>query len=147
MKLIPILAILFILMSPFASAAEETLSGYIQITLEYKPLFSGKVQVLDGVCKGSRSIECAKASIKVNGETCRQNPLPAECEEAKALLDTSFCIEGLIYENRSSRGEKIPLKICTSDTGFGNIFVREIDKGSIWTNYVLLNDGQTVCYP
>jgi hypothetical protein len=83
----------------------------------------------------------------VNGETCRQRPLPAECREASALLDTSFCIEGLIYENRSNRGEKIPLKLCASDAGFGNMFVRDIDKGYIWTNYVLLSDGQAVSYP
>jgi len=143
----PLLAILIFLFIPFVGLAEDAASGYVQITLEYKSMFPGKIQVLDGVCRQSRSIECAKASIKVYGETCKQKPVPAECKEAKALLDTSFCIEGLIYENRITRGEKISLNLCASDAGLGNMFVRDVDKGSVWTNYFLLNDGQTVSYP
>jgi len=142
-----LLAILMILLSPCMSSAEDTMKGYVQVTLEYRSMFPGQIQILDGVCKRSRSIECVQASIKVNGETCRNKPVPAECKDAKALLDTSFCIEALIYENRISRGEKIPLNLCASDAGFGNMFVRDIDKGSVWTNYFLLNDGQTVSFP
>jgi hypothetical protein len=145
--MIPVLAVLIILFSPFVSIAEDTMKGYVQVTLEYRPLFPGKLQVLDGVCRQSRGIECAKASIKAGSETCRQKILPAECQEARALLDTSLCMEGLIYENRTSRGEKILLNLCASDAGYGNMYVREVDKGVAWTNYFLLNDGQTVSFP
>jgi len=142
-----LLVILMIVFLPFVSSAEDATSGYVKVTLEYKSMFAGKIQVLDGVCKQSRSVECAKASIKVYGESCKQKPVSAECIEAKALLDTSFCMEGLIYENRVGRGDKISLNLCASDAGYGNMFVRDVDKGSVWTNYLLLNDGQTVSYP
>jgi hypothetical protein len=145
--MIPVLVILIILISPVMSFAEDATSGYVQVTLEYKSMFPGKIQVVDGVCRQSRSIDCAMASIKVNGETCKRKNMSAECKEARALLDTSFCIEGLIYENRTSRGEKILLNLCTSDAGFGNMLVRDVDKGSVWTTYFLLNEGQAVSYP
>jgi len=143
----PLLTILIILFVPFTGIAEDATSGYVKVTLEYKSMFPGKIQVLDGVCKQSRSIECAKAGIKVYGDSCKQKPVSAECIEAKALLDTSFCIEGLIYENRATRGDKVSLNLCSSDAGYGNMLVRDVDKGSVWTNYFLLNNGQTVSYP
>ncbi len=143
----PVLFILIILFLPFVSIAENAASGYVRVTLEYKSMFPGTIQVLDGVCRQSRSIECAKAGIKVNGETCRQKNLSAECKEAKALLDTSFCMEGLVYENRLSRGEKIQVDLCASEGGYGDMLVRDISKGSAWTNYFLLTDGQTVSFP
>ncbi len=143
----PFLAILIILLSPIVSIAEDAPSGYVRVTLEYKSMFPGKIQVVDGVCKQSRSIECAMASIKVNGETCGKKRHSSECDDAKALLDTSFCKEGLIYENRVGPGLKISLELCVSDAGFGNMYVRNLDSGSIWTNYFLLSDGQSVSFP
>lgn len=142
-----VLAMLMILLFPFAANAGDGKNGYVRVTLEYKSMFQGKIQVVDGVCRQSRSIECAKASIKLNSDTCRQKTAIAECKEAKALLDTSFCVEGLVYENRVTQGEKIPLSICASEAGFGELLVRDVDKGGIWTNYVLLSDGQPVSYP
>ena len=142
-----VLSILMILFSPFMSSAEDTMKGYVQVTLEYKSMFTGKIQILDEVCRQSRSIECAQASIKVNGESCRNKPAPLECQDAQTLLNTSFCIEGLIYENRIVPGVKILLNLCASDAGYGNMSVRDIYKGIIWTNYSLLNDGQAVSFP
>jgi len=142
-----ILVVLIILFSPFVSIAEDSMDGFLRVTLEYKAMSPGTIQVVDGVCRYSRSIECAEASIKVSGETCRQKPMLAKCREAKALLDTSFCIEGLIYESRISPGKKIQLDLCVSDTGYGNMFVKDKDNDSSWTNYSLLNDGQSVSFP
>jgi len=145
--MIPVLAILIILCSPFVCIAEDTTSGYVQITLEYKSLFPGTIQVLDGVCRQSRSIECAEAGIKLTSDTCKQKPLSDKCKEARALLNTSFCLEGLIHESRISPGKKIQLDLCVSDAGYGNMFVKDVYKDSSWTNYFLLKNGQTVSYP
>ena len=145
--MISILSILLILFSPFVCIAEDSAGGYVQITLEYKSMFPGTIQVLDGVCRHSRSIECAEASIKATGDACKQKPTAAKCKEAEALLKTSFCLEGLIYEGRIGPGEKIQLDLCTSDAGYGNMYVKDAYKGGSWTNYFLLSNGQTVSYP
>ena len=143
----PLLVVLIILFSPITGIAEDSPDGFVRVTLEYKSMFHGNIQVLDGVCRHSRGIECAEAGIKVNGETCKRKPMSAKCKEAKALLNTSFCLEGLIYEDRISPGKKIQLDLCASDAGYGNMFVKDVDKDGSWTNYPLLNNGQTVSYP
>ena len=142
-----LLVILMVLFSPFAGMAQDAPGGYVQVTLEYKSLFPGTIQVVDGVCSQTRSIDCAKAGIRVNSERCRKKNAPDECKEAKALLGTSFCMEGLIFEGRAVPGEKIRLNLCVSDAGFGNMTVRDVAKGPAWTNYTLLNDGQSVSFP
>lgn len=140
-----------IILSPLAGIAQEASgaggSGYVRVVLEFKSMFPGTVQVLDKVCKDTRNVECAKASIKANGEACQQNPGLSECKEAKDLLDTSFCMEGFVYEGRISSGEKISVDLCMSAGGYGNMSVRDVAKGPIWTNYSLLSDGQTISYP
>lgn len=142
-----LLVVLVVLFSPFVSIAGDSTDGYVRVTLEYKAMSPGTIQVVDGVCRRSRSIECAEASIKVNGDTCRQKPDLDKCKEARTLLATSFCVEGLIFEDRVVPGDKIQLKLCASDMGYGNMYVKDLYKESIWTNYFLLNDGSSVSYP
>ena len=89
-KITSVSALLMVLVFPFAVSAGDAKSGYVRVTLEYKSMFPGKLQAVDGVCRQTRSVECAKASIKLNGETCGQKTMIAECKEAKALLDTSI---------------------------------------------------------
>jgi hypothetical protein len=142
-----VFSLLMILLAPLAGIAQDGSSGYVRVTIEYKSMFPGKIQVLDQVCRDSRSIDCAKASIKTGSEECQKKPLRAECKEARALLDTSFCIEGLIYENRIAREDKVAVSLCASEAGFGTMSIRDISKNEIWTNYFLLSDGQTVSFP
>lgn len=142
-----VLVFLIILFTPVLSIAEDSTDGFIRVTLEIKSMSPGNIQVLDGVCRRSKNIECAEAGIRINGETCKQKPMLDKCKEARALLNTSFCLKGLIYENRITPGNKIQLDLCASDAGYGNMFVKDVDKDSSWTNYSLLNDGQTVSYP
>jgi hypothetical protein len=56
-------------------------------------------------------------------------------------------VDGLIFENRVGIGEKIKVSLCPSSAGFGNVSVRDIKNGLIWTNYPLLKNGDTVSYP
>lgn len=147
MPVIQLFPLLFLLLFPGFAGAGNDAAGYVRVTVEYTSMFPGKLQVLDNVCRESRSIECAKASIKIQSEPCRQNPQQTECKEAQSLLDTSFCTEGLVHEGRISPGGKVSVRLCVSEGGFGNMSVRDIKKGSVWTSYVLLSDGQTITYP
>ncbi len=132
---------------PLICHAQEEIRGYVRVTIRYTSVFPGNLQIRDEVCKPSRGIECEKARIKANGDSCQQNPYSGECKEAKALLDSSFCIEGLIFDGRVGSEEKIGIWVCTSPAGFGNVSIRDTVKGSIWTNYLLLNNGSVLNYP
>ncbi len=140
---------LLVILFPIASIAQEAASrsGHVRVILEYKSMFPGKIQVIDKVCNRIKNIECTKANIKIYSESCQKEPAPSECKEAKDLLDTSFCMDGLVYEGSMNNGEKIKVDLCTSAGGYGNMSVRDIDKGNTWTNYSLLSDGQTLSYP
>jgi len=140
---------LVIVAFPIASIAQEAASrsGNVRVILEYKSMFPGKIQVIDKVCDRLKNIECTKANIKVNSESCQKEPAPGECKEAKDLLDTSYCMDGLVYEGRMISGAQIKVDLCTSAGGYGNMSVRNIDAGNTWTNYSLLTNGQTLSYP
>lgn len=142
-----LLSALIIMLSPHTLLAQSGTSGYIQVTLEYTSMFPGKLQVVDMTCKQPRSVECAKANITLQREACQQQPVPVECNEARTLLDTSFCIEGLVHDGRISQGEKIIVRLCKSASGYGNLSMRNAEKGERWTNHLLLNDGQIITYP
>ncbi len=150
--MINVLFALLIVLAPLAGVAQEATRsgggrGYVRVVLEYKSMFPGKIQVLDGVCKDTRNIDCAKASIKANSESCQQKTAPSECKEARELLDTTFCMEGLVYEGRLDSGGRVTVDLCTSETGYGNMYVRNISNGATWTNYSLLVDGKILTYP
>ena len=132
---------------PFICHAQEEITGYVHVTILYKSIFSGNLQIRDEVCKPPRGIECEKARIRVNGDLCQQSPFSERCKEAKAILDSSFCLEGLIFDGRVGSGEKIGVWVCSSPAGFGNVSIRDTVKGSIWTNYPLLNNGSVLNYP
>ena len=139
--------VLLILLAPCAAVAGDDTTGYVGVTVEYTSMFPGKLQVLDNVCRDSRDIECAKASIKLQSETCQRKPQPDECKQARSLLETSFCMEGLVHEGRVSRDAKIDVQLCISEGGFGNMSVRDVEKGIVWTRYDLLRNGQSITYP
>lgn len=145
--MIVLLSVLLVVLSPVAGFAQNSASGYIQVTVEYTSMFPGKLQVRDMVCRDRRSAECAKADITLQSEVCRQQPAAAACTEAMTLLDTSFCIAGLVLESRVSQGEKVQARLCRSASGFGTLSVRDVEKGETWTTHVLLNDGASVSYP
>lgn len=143
-------ALIFLVLTilPVPAIAEDAIDReYVDVTIEYKSLFPGSLQIKDTICRPSKSIDCEKAGIKVKGDFCRQKPYLSECQEAKALVDSAFCIDGLIFDSRVGSGEKIKVTLCTSLGGFGNVSVRDIKNGQIWTNYPLLKNGDTVSYP
>jgi hypothetical protein len=132
---------------PITGFAQDALNGgYIDITLENRSMFPGNLQIRDGVCKPARDIECEKARIKTAGDFCSQNPTSRQCIEAGMLLSSSFCIEGLIFDGQVGSGAKVKVSICTSSTGFGNLFVRDIKNGLSWTYYPLLKNNDTITY-
>ncbi len=139
--------LVLILLPIISFAQDEVDRGYIDVTIEYSSLFPGNLQVRDGVCKPSRDIECEKARIKAGDDFCLQNPTSHKCIEAATLLASSSCIEGLIFEGRVGSGDRLKVSICTSPTGFGNLFVRDIKNGLIWTQYPLLKNNDTINYP
>jgi hypothetical protein len=144
----PLLMLLTLAVLPITTNAQDEIDrGYVDVTIEYRSLFPGNLQIKDTVCKPSRSIDCEKAGIKARSDSCQRNPSLRECKEARALLDSSFCVDGLIFENRVGIGEKIKVSLCPSSAGFGNVSVRDIKNGLIWTNYPLLKNGDTVSYP
>jgi hypothetical protein len=129
------------------SFAQQEVEGYIQVTIEYRSMFPGNLQVRDEVCKQARSIECEKAKIIINSEACNQSSSLNECKEWRDLLESSFCVEGLIFDGRVQSGEKIDVWICLSSTGFGNVSARDTKNGWVWTNYPLLNKNSSISYP
>jgi hypothetical protein len=141
-----ILLILAILPVP-GIAQDEIDRGYVEVTIEYRSIFPGNLQVKDTVCRPSKSIDCEKAGIKAKSDVCQQKPSLSECKEAKALLDSSFCVDGLIFDSRVGSGEKIKVSLCTSKGGFGNVSVRDSKNGQTWTNYPLLKNNDTVSFP
>jgi hypothetical protein len=135
------------LILPITSIAQDALNpGYVDVTVEYRAMFPGNLQIRDGVCKPSRDIECERARIKVAGDFCLQNPTKHQCVEAGMLLGSSFCIEGLIFDEEVVVGEKVKVSICTSSAGFATLFVRNIRNGLSWTYYPLLKNNDTITY-
>jgi len=145
-RLLLIQLVLFML--PAAGIAEDAMDrGFVEVTIEYRSIFAGNLQILDGVCKPSRGVECEKARIKATSEPCLQNPSSDHCQEARALLASVSCIEGLIFDKRVGSNEKLKVSVCTSTGGFGNLSIRDIKNGLSWTNYPLLKNGDTISYP
>ena len=139
---------LILIILPIPGLAQDAIDrGYVDITIEYRSMFPGNLQIRDGVCRPARDIECEKARIKATGDFCLQNPTSHLCVEAEALLGSSLCIEGLIFDGRVGSGEKVQVSICTSSTGFGNVYVRDTKNGLSWTYYPLLKNNDTIVYP
>ena len=143
-----LLLLLLLTILPIKGIAQDAIDrGYVDVTIEYKSIFPGNLQIKDTVCRSARSIDCEKADIKIKNDPCQQKPLLSDCKEAKALLESSFCVDGLIFDRRVGSGEKIPVSLCASTSGFGNVSVRDIKNGLTWTNYSLLKNGDAVSYP
>jgi hypothetical protein len=142
--LVPLLLFLSLFRPGFA---EEGNGSYVDITIEFSSLFPGYVQIKDEECALSSFFECEKAAIRLRREDCRRPGQSPECAEAGEILATSTCIPGLIYEGTASRGDKVTVSVCKSSGGFGNISVRNLRNGLVWTRYFLLTDGNTVRYP
>lgn len=130
--------------------ADERSGSYVEVTVEYSSMFPGYVQIKDEECALSTVFECEKARIRLQGEDCgkkHKHKGSPECREAEEILATSFCIPGLIYEGMATRGERVTVSVCKSSGGFGNIGVRDLRSGVVWTKYFLLSDGNTLKYP
>ena len=86
MRKVFLLPFLLVIM-PFTGFAQDEIDrGYIDVTIAYKAMSPGTLQIRDGVCKPPRDIECEKARIKVAGEKCQQKPMLSQCVEARELL-------------------------------------------------------------
>lgn len=142
--LIPVLLIISLSRPGFAG---ERNGGSVDITIEFSLLFPGYVQIKDEECALSSFFECEKAVIRLRRADCRKQMRSPECIDSEDILSTSACIPGLIYEGFASRGDKVTVSVCKSSGGFGNIAVRDLRSGVIWTRYFLLRDGNTVRYP
>jgi hypothetical protein len=143
-----VLVLLILTMVPIPGIAQDEMDrGYVDVTIEYKSLFPGNLQIKDTVCRQVRSTDCEKAGVKTKSDSCQKKPFASECTEARALLDSSLCIDGLIFDSRVGSGEKIRVSLCTSTGGFGNVSVRDLKNGQTWTNYPLLRNNDTVSYP
>jgi hypothetical protein len=129
------------------SFGEEPMSGYVEIEIEYRSSFPGYLQIKDEVCKPPRGLDCEKARIQLRTRDCTQKSFSPKCREAEEILASSFCLAGLIYEGRVSRGEKIVVSVCKSLGGFGNLSMRDLKNGEMWTNYFLLNHGDSLKFP
>ncbi len=139
---------LILIILPITGFTQDEIDrGYVDVTVQYTSMFPGNLQIRDGVCTPSRGIECEKARIKATGDFCFHNPTSHKCVEAMTLLASTSCIGGLIFEGRVGSGDKIKVSICTSPTGFGNLFVRDIKNGLSWTEYPLLKNNDTISYP
>lgn len=139
---------LILIILPITSFAQDEIDrGYVDVTIEYRSMFPGNLQIRDGICRPARDIECEKARIKATGDFCLQNPNSHQCLEAGALLGSSLCIEGLIFDGRVGSGEKVKVSVCASSSGFGNVYVRDTKNGLSWTYYPLLKDNDTIIYP
>lgn len=142
--LIPILMIISLSRLGFA---DERSGSYVEVTVEYSSMFPGYVQIKDQECTLSAYLECEKARIRLQREDCGKHKRSPECREAEELLTTSFCIPGLIHEGMASAGDKVTVSVCKSSGGFGNIAIRNLWNGEVWTNYFLITDGKTLKYP
>lgn len=121
--------------------------GYVEVDVEYTSIFPGYIEIKDEVCRPARNIECEKAWIRLRSESCQRGKTPDRCSEAAQLLESSFCIPGLIYEGRALQGDIIRVAVCTSSGGYGNLSVRDIKNTRSWNNYPLLTNGNKVKYP
>jgi len=102
-------------------------------------------------CKAARGTVdskcgCVQARNTLSRPDCRKNPSSRECSEAQSKIASSSCQEGLIFEGIVESGVKIPLTICLSPSGYGNVSVKDI-KSSFWKSYRLVSPGDTLSYP
>ena len=89
---------------------------------------------------------CVEARTTVSRPDCRNNPSSRECSEAQSKLASSSCQEGLIFDGSVESGVKLPLTICLSPSGYGNVSVKD-SKNSFWKSYRLISPGDTLSYP
>ena len=141
-----IVFVLLLAALPVKAAAQESNRGTIQIVVAYAWSSPGRIQVRDELCKEPRDIECEKARIKATGDTCRQEPNRSKCKEAMALMESSLCVEGLVYDGRLTQGDEVQVRVCASPAGNGNVSVRNITNGRIWTNYPMVSNGRRINY-
>jgi hypothetical protein len=102
-------------------------------------------------CKAARDTVdskcgCVQARNTLSRLDCKKNPSSRECSEAQSKMASSSCQEGLIFEGIVESGVKIPLTICLSPSGYGNVSVKVI-KNSFWKSYRLISPGDTLSYP
>ncbi len=142
-KLFVLLSLITFAMPAYADDSD----GFFEIEIHFRSTTAGYLQVRDNVCKlPSKNIECEKAAIKANSEECGQSNPPSRCGEARELLNSSSCVRGLVFEGTVAREATVRVTVCKSSTGFGNLSVRDLNKGNTWTLFSLLNDGDSVSY-
>jgi hypothetical protein len=142
-KLFVLLSLITFAMPAYADDSD----GFFEIEIHFRSTTAGYLQVRDNVCKlSSKNIECEKAAIKSNSEECGQSNPPSRCGEARELLNSSSCVRGLVFEGAVAREATVRVTVCKSSTGFGNLSVRDLNKGNTWTLFSLLNDGDSVSY-
>ena len=142
-----VLLVFLLALLPVAAPAEEPAPGYVRIVVVNKTFRAARIQVRDEVCKEPRSVECEEARIKSKGEICQKHPDHPRCLEAAELLQSSLCVEGLVYDGRLIRDQEVHLEVCASEMGLGNVSVRIPDNGQgIWTNYSFVSNGREIDY-
>ncbi len=111
---------------------------------QQNPALNKCVQSLDDALK---ACPCKEAGIKLRSSECRGTTSSVECIKAKNLASSAQCIPGLIYEGPAGKSVKLKLSVCKSSGGYGNVSVRDTSKSSEWTNYTLIDDGDTITFP
>jgi hypothetical protein len=111
-----------------------------------------KQNIFTSTCKAARNTVdsacgCGQAQNTLKSSACRQGPFSPECKEAGDKIDSSSCQDGIIFEGAVGSGEKKPLTICLSPSGYGHVSVRDPGKNSLWKSYRLINNGDTLGYP
>ena len=130
----------------------EDNSGMITIYVHNTALSPNHVQVRDDVCTGDLPYECKFADIiyqkckrnKKTKQSGQEEELREECDEAKSTVESSHCIEGIIYDGFLQSKEKVRLSICDTGNVSGDISVRTINNTSSWTRKFWVRDGDIV---
>ena len=97
--------------------------------------------------RNRETLTAKRPALEWIAKNVSKTPSSVECREATSLLNSKFCLEGLIYDDRISQDEKLKVRLCKSSTGYGNVSVRNTMNGDAWTNYPLMTDGNQISFP
>lgn len=109
-------------------------------------MFRQTLLVRDDVCPPAPDSACLLAAALCDSDECRRKPNLKRCRDARLILDSEQCVDGLISSATLEPGDTLPLAICRPADGHGQISVRSRNS-STWVRHLWVKDGDTIEFP
>lgn len=137
-------SLLIVVLLPALLQAQEPQT--IRVVLKNTSMFRQTLLVRDDVCPAAPDSDCVLAESLRDSDECRREPNLERCRDARRLLDSEQCVDGVTRSATLEPGDTLSLAICRPAAGHGQISVRSRNSGR-WVRHLWLRDGDTVNAP